>query len=84
MPLSDTTVRTAKPSDKAQKLFDGNGLFLFISKTGAKSWRMKYRIQGREKLMTLGTYPALSLKAAREACIDARRTLQSGTDPPCA
>ena len=59
MPLSDTTVRNAKPSDKAQKLFDGNGLFLFISKTGAKSRRMKYRIQGREKLMTLGTVKSI-------------------------
>ena len=49
MPLTDTAIRGAKPTDKAQKLFDGNGLFLFIPPKGAKSWRLKYRFQGREK-----------------------------------
>ncbi len=58
MPLTDTAIRGAKPTDKAQKLFDGNGLFLFIAPSGAKSWRLKYRFQGREKLLTLGTYPS--------------------------
>ena len=57
MPLTDTPLRAVKPLDKPQKLFDGNGLFLFISPHGTKSWRVKYHFQGREKLLTLGTYP---------------------------
>jgi predicted DNA-binding transcriptional regulator AlpA len=47
-------------------------LFLFVAPSGVKSWRVKYRFQGREKLLTLGTYPQLSLKEAREACADAK------------
>ena len=81
MPLTDTAVRGVKPAAKPQKLFDGNGLFLFITPSGTKSWRLKYRFQGREKLLTLGTYPQLSLKEAREACIAAKKSLSSGTDP---
>ena len=69
--LTDTAIRGAKPNDKPLKLFDGNGLFLFVAPNGTKSWRVKYRIQGREKLLTLGTYPTLSLKEAREACMEA-------------
>lgn len=81
MPLTDTAIRAAKPLDKPQKLFDGNGLFLFISTHGTKSWRVKYKFQGREKLLTLGTYPELSLKEAREACAVAKKQLAAGTDP---
>ena len=81
MPLTDTAIRAAKPADKPQKLFDGNGLFLFIAPSGAKSWRLKYRFQGREKLLTLGTYPQLSLKEARESSAGARKKLSGGIDP---
>lgn len=81
MPLTDTAVRGAKPTAKAQKLFDGNGLFLFVAPSGTKSWRLKYRFQGREKLLTLGTYPQLSLKEAREACAAAKKQLGGGIDP---
>ena len=81
MPLTDTAIRGVKPVDKPQKLFDGNGLFLFVAPSGAKSWRVKYRFQGREKLLTLGTYPQLSLKEAREACNDAKKRLSGGIDP---
>ncbi|CAK7037813.1 MAG: Prophage integrase IntS [Desulfovibrio sp.] len=81
MPLTDTTLRSVKPTDKPQKLFDGNGLFLFVAPSGAKSWRLKYRFQGREKLLTLGTYPQLSLKEARERSADARKQLGGGIDP---
>ena len=69
MPLTDTAVRAAKPANKPQKLFDDNGLFLFVTPGGTKSWRVKYRFQGREKLLTLGTYPLLSLKEARDGNI---------------
>jgi len=81
MPLTDTTIRAAKATEKAQKLFDGNGLFLFIPPSGTKSWRLKYRFQGKEKLLTLGTYPQTSLKEARERAQDARKQLDGGTDP---
>ena len=81
MSLTDTAIRGAKPTSKPQKLFDGNGLFLFITPSGTKSWRLKYRFQGREKLLTLGTYPQTSLKEAREACIVAKKSLSGGVDP---
>ena len=63
--LTDTAIRGVKPTDKPQKLFDGNGLFLFVAPSGAKSWRLKYRIQGREKLLTLGIPPAFPERSAR-------------------
>ena len=48
MPLTDTAIRGIKPSDKSQKLFDQNGLFLFVTPSGTKSWRVKYRFQRRK------------------------------------
>ena len=79
--LTDTAIRGAKPNDKPLKLFDGNGLFLFVAPNGTNSWRVNYRIQGREKLLTLGTYPTLSLKEAREACMEAKKQISGGVDP---
>jgi len=84
MPLTDTAIRGVKPADNPQKFFDGNGLFLFVAPSGTKSWRVKYRFQGREKLLTLGTYPQFSLKEAREACADAKKQLSGGIDPSTA
>lgn len=81
MPLTDTALRAVKATEKAQKLFDGNGLFLFVSPSGTKSWRLKYRFQGKEKLLTLGIYPQTSLKEARERTADARKQLDGGIDP---
>ena len=81
MPLTDTAIRGIKPKDKPQKLFDGNGLFLFVAPSGTKSWRWKYRFQGREKLLTFGTYPDISLKEARERCAESRKLLGGGIDP---
>ncbi|MDR1686636.1 MAG: Arm DNA-binding domain-containing protein, partial [Desulfovibrio sp.] len=65
MSLIDTALRVVKPTDKQQKLFDGGGLFLLVAPSGTKSWRLKYRFQGKEKLITLGLYPVISLKEAR-------------------
>ncbi|WP_315388756.1 integrase arm-type DNA-binding domain-containing protein [uncultured Stenotrophomonas sp.] len=81
MPLTDVAIRRAKPSDKPQKLADGGGLYLLITTAGAKSWRWKYRVAGKEKLLTLGLYPDVTLACAREARDDARRLLRSGVDP---
>ena len=53
MPLTETAIRNAKPSDKPLKLFDGEGLHLFVSPSGGKLWRLKYRHHGKEKLLSL-------------------------------
>ncbi|MGI9045740.1 MAG: Arm DNA-binding domain-containing protein, partial [Burkholderiales bacterium] len=66
MALTDTRCRTAKPESKPFKLTDEKGLYLLVQPNGAKYWRMKYRLQGREKLLALGVYPDVSLKDARE------------------
>ena len=81
MPLPDTAIRAAKPAEKAQKLFDGKGLYLLITPGGTKSWRLKYHFMGKEKLISLGSYPATSLKEAREKAMEARKTLENGIDP---
>lgn len=81
MPLTDVAIRRAKPSAKPQKLADGGGLYLLITTAGAKSWRWKYRVAGKEKLLTLGLYPDVSLAMARDAREDARRLLRRGIDP---
>ncbi|WP_299488795.1 integrase arm-type DNA-binding domain-containing protein [Acaryochloris sp. IP29b_bin.137] len=79
--LSDIQIRNAKPKDKNYKLSDGGGLFLLITKAGGKLWRYKYRFEGREKLLSLGGYPDIGLKEARESHHEARKLLASGIDP---
>jgi integrase len=81
MPLSDITIKKAKPSTKAIKLSDEKGLFLLVSPTGGKWWRLKYRYDGKEKLLSMGTYPEVSLKDARQRRDDARKLLANGIDP---
>jgi len=81
MPLTDTAIRNAKPSNKQSKLFDGGGLFLLVTPSGGKWWRLKYRSGGKEKLLSLGTYPEVSLKEARERREDARKQIANGVDP---
>ncbi|WP_374258996.1 tyrosine-type recombinase/integrase [Aquabacterium sp.] len=81
MPLTDTAVRNAKPTDKAVKMFDGGGLYLEVSPSGGKWWRLKYRYGGKEKRLSLGTYPDVGLKDARDRRDQARKTLADGIDP---
>jgi integrase len=81
MALTDAAIRNAKPSDKPQKLFDSEGLHLFISPNGGKLWRLKYRHLGKEKLLSLGAYPAVGLKEAREKRAEAKSVLAKGEDP---
>lgn len=81
MPLTDTTLRNAKPSEKQIKLFDGHGLFLLIAPSGTKAWRLKYSFHGKEKLISLGLYPTVSLKEARERAATARKDIENGIDP---
>ena len=79
--LNDARVRAAKPTEKAYKLYDERGLFLFVTPTGGRLWRLKYRIHGREKLISLGAYPDVALKRAREKRDEARKLVADGTDP---
>jgi len=76
--LTDTAIRQAKPGDSARKLTDGKGRCLLITPTGPKLWRLKYRIDGKEKKLALGCYPEIGLKEAcakrDEACGGAIRS----------
>jgi integrase len=81
MPLTDTSVRNAKPEGTAVKKFDERGLFLLVTPSGGKWWRFKYRFEGKEKLLSLGVYPDVSLKAARERRDEARKLVAQGIDP---
>lgn len=81
MPLSDVAIRTAKPRDKPYKLADGGGMYLEISPSGGRWWRLKYRFDGKEKRLSLGTYPEVGLKEARVKREDLRRLLAAGVDP---
>lgn len=81
MPLTDVKIRQAKPTDKAQKLTDGNGLYLEVKPNGSKHWRYRYRIDGKENLYALGEYPIMSLQDARKAREGARELVKQGIHP---
>lgn len=81
MKLNDKAVAAAKPREKAYKLADGQGMYLEVLPSGAKSWRMKYRFAGKEKRLIFGLYPVVSLKTAREWALDARKLLAAGINP---
>ncbi|MBA4421479.1 MAG: integrase [Syntrophus sp. (in: bacteria)] len=81
MSLSDVKIRNCKPIEKPLKLFDGGGLFLLVTTKGGKLWRMKYRFDGKEKLLALGSYPEISLFDARRRQDEARTQLAHGIDP---
>ena len=81
MALSDITVKKAKPHEKAMRLFDGGGLYQEVSPAGGKLWRWKYRYGGKEKRLSLGTYPDTGLADARAKHGVARKLLAAGIDP---
>lgn len=82
--LTDRICKAAQAAEKNQKLFDGEGLFLLVTTTGFKSWRLKYRFGGKEKQLTFGPYPAVSLKEARRLKDQARSELLAARDPAAA
>src|ERR1044071_9461987 len=79
--LTDTAIKAEKATDKPRKLFDERGLYLLITPNGSRWWRFKYRFNGKEKLLSLGTYPDVPLKRAREKRDEARRLVADGVDP---
>lgn len=79
--LTDIKVRSAKLREKPYKLMDERGLFLLVQPSGGRWWRFRYRYGGREKLLSLGTYPDTSLKLARQKREDARQLLAANVDP---
>lgn len=81
MALKDVQIRNAKPREKQYKLFDERGLFLIITPKGKKWWRFRYAFDGKEKLLSLGTYPDVSLEKARERRETARKLLADKVDP---
>lgn len=81
MPLTDVAVRAAKPREKSYKLADGQGMYLEVMPNGSKYWRLKYRVDGKEKRVALGVYPAVSLLAARNARDEVKGQLRAGLDP---
>ena len=97
MPLTDTAVRNVKPGlkpgkslegkptllqvDGPYKLFDERGLFLLVTPAGGKWWRLRYKFDGKEKLLSLGVYPDVGLKDARARRDDARKLMADGIDP---
>lgn len=81
MPLSNAAVKAARPRPRAYKIFDERGLFLFIKPNGLRSWRLRYRFDGREKLLCLGQWPDVQLLDARASAEAARSLVAMGVDP---
>lgn len=81
MPLSDVQIRNLKPKDKQYKVSDFEGLYVLVKPSGSRLWQMKYRYFGKERLLSLGAYPAVSLAQARKLKDEARALLAKGIDP---
>ena len=81
MPLTDETIRRAKPGAKSWKIADQGGLFILVQPSGSKLWRFKYRFEGKENAIALGVYPAVGIDEARRKRDEARHLLAQGIDP---
>lgn len=81
MPLTDVKIRALKPKDKPYKVADEKGLFLLVKPNGGKYWRLKYRFNNKEKKLSFGVYPDISLADARVKCDEARRLVANESDP---
>ena len=84
LPLTNTRIKNAKPSSRPYKIFDERGLFLLVNPSGSKLWRFRYSFAKREKLISFGAYPDVTLANAREKRRAARELLENGTDPSAA
>ena len=81
MALTDAKIRNLKPKDRPYKVADFDGLYIHVTPKGSKLWRFKYRILGKEKLLSIGVHPAIGLLTARRARDEARIQVASGIDP---
>jgi integrase len=81
MPLNEMKIRNARPKEKPFKLTDGDGLFLLVTPQGGKWWRFRYRFDGKEKMLSFGTYPEIGLLDARDRRFEARKQVAKGIDP---
>ena len=81
MALTDVATKIAKSHEKPYKMGDAGGLFLLVQPSGGKLWRLKYRVDGREKKLAIGPYPEISLAEARRRRDDARTLIITGKDP---
>ena len=79
--LTEDAINNAKPAEKKWKLYDTSGLFLIVAPSGGKWWRFKYRFEGKEKQLSIGTYPKVSLTEARVLRDNARQLLKQGVNP---
>ena len=84
MPLSDATIRNLKPGEKPYKRYDFDGLFVLVKPTGSRLWQFKYRLDGKEKLLSIGPYPEITLAEARAVRDAARAMVAKGQDPSVA
>jgi integrase len=81
MSLTDFAIRNAKPTSKPKKLPDGSNLYMLVSPAGGKLWRFNYRFSGKQKTVSLGAYPEVTLAMARERLIETKKLLAGGRDP---
>ena len=81
MALTDATIRNARPGEKARKLTDGDGLYIFMTLTGSRLWRYDYRFDGKRKTLSIGAYPGVTLREAREKRDGIRKMIRDGIDP---
>lgn len=81
MKLTNTACKNAKTKEKPYKIFDGDGLFLYVMPNGSKYWRLKYRFGNREKRLAIGVYPDITLQMARDKRMASRRLIDKGIDP---
>ncbi len=84
MALTDTAIKLAKAGDIDRKMADEKGLYLLVTANGSKLWRMKYRLNGKEKKLAPGSYPDVGLKAARDRRDMARKAAEAGNNPAAA
>ena len=81
MKLTDAIILSAEPRSKPYRLFDGLGLYIEVAPSGTKAWRLKYRFQGKEKRLSLGVYPEVSIETARQNLAKEKQLLEQGYDP---
>ena len=79
--LTVKQIEAAKPKEKPYRLLDGNGLYLYVPVSGKKVWQLRYKIDGKEKVLTVGKYPLMTLQEARDKAWTARKDISVGIDP---